>query len=235
MNTRMGSNTSLQPATEAFDRYAFTSHQVMKLSAVTRRKLDYWIKTDVIQPSISAAGRRGTLRLFSFSDLIEIRTAVWLRDKLSLQLIRKIVERLRRQGLQAPLATIRFGVFEYAGRGPKLDVVMQRPDGSWESTRRVGQLVLQLDVPVSRFAEEMTTEILHHRKRGNRISKVERRRGTMGSAPVIAGTRVPIRAVWNLHAAGLSNEAILENYPGLESADVQAAIAAEEARRQKTA
>jgi DNA-binding transcriptional MerR regulator len=30
----------------------------MKLSAVTRRKLDYWIKTDVIQPTRTNRGAR---------------------------------------------------------------------------------------------------------------------------------------------------------------------------------
>jgi uncharacterized protein (DUF433 family) len=234
----MVSSATHRARAEDPDQFAFTSDQVLKLSAITRRKLDYWIRTGVVRPSVAAAGRRGTVRLFSFADLIEIRTAVWLRDLISLQLIRKVVERLRKEGLRAPLATVRFGVFESRGKNNErlaLEVVMQRPDGKWESTRRAGQIMLEFSIPLSQFADELKAEVLDRRRREQRIGQVERRRGTMGSVPVVAGTRVPIRAIWNLHARGQDDEEILESYPGLDIADVHAAIEAEGQRRRQPA
>jgi len=57
-------------------------------------------------------------------------------DSISLQLIRKVVARLRRRGLAAPLSTVRFGVFESLDEGGRRlagDVVMQLDDGTWRA------------------------------------------------------------------------------------------------------
>ena len=91
---------------EIDDREAFTLEQVLRLNSLSRRRLLYWIEKSVISTDIEATRPRGPIRLFSFRNLLEVRVAVWLRDKLSLQLIRKILERLRAQGFEHPLSTI---------------------------------------------------------------------------------------------------------------------------------
>jgi uncharacterized protein (DUF433 family) len=53
------------------------------------------------------------------------------------------------------------------------------------------------------------------------------------NAPVLAGTRVPTAAVWNLHRAGYAVGAILREYPRLKPADVEVAIAFEGKSREK--
>ena len=53
---------------------------------------------------------------------------------------------------------------------------------------------------------------------------VERRRGALGSAPVLAGTRIPVSTIQSLHEAGWSTERIVDNYPGLDAADVAAVL-----------
>jgi uncharacterized protein (DUF433 family) len=43
--------------------------------------------------------------------------------------------------------------------------------------------------------------------------------------PVVRGTRIPVYVIVDLVAAGLSVEQIVDDYPGLTEADVEAAIA----------
>lgn len=216
---------------------AFTSDQALRLTGASRRRLSYWVDTGLIAPSIQRGEGRGRVRLFSFANLLELRTAVWLRDKVSLQLIRKIVERLREQGLDRPLSSVTFGVIEYARKDGRssYDVVLQRADARWEEWQRPGQLIMELTVPIETFAAELDRKIAAERARRTKVGKVERRRGVLGSTTVIAGTRIPTRAVWDLHEAGYSNDAILRSYPGLSRADITAALAAESERRRKPA
>jgi uncharacterized protein (DUF433 family) len=216
---------------------AFTSDQALRLTGASRRRLGYWVDTGLISPSIQRGEGRGRVRLFSFANLLELRTAVWLRDKVSLQLIRKIVQRLHEQGLDQPLSSVTFGVIEYQRKdgGSSYDVVLQRADGQWEEWRRPGQLIIELTVPIKTFVEELGKKIAADGARRTKVGKVERRRGVLGSTTVIAGTRIPTRAVWDLHEAGYSDRAILRSYPGLSKADVTAALAAETKRRRKPA
>ena len=209
----------------------FTSDQVMRLTGVSRRKLDYWIRRGVITPEIDQAKGRGRVRLFSFPNLVELRVALWLRDVVSLQLIRKIVLKLREEGRKRPLAEVRVGLIEERDRGKRREVVIMPESGKWESWR-TKQLVMEIMVPLKAFASELEDAAARDRARRRRVGRIEQRRGVLGSAPVLAGTRVPTRAIWSLHQAGYDDDRILENYPGLQRADVVAAIR-EERRRQR--
>jgi DNA-binding transcriptional MerR regulator len=140
---------------ETDEREAFTLEQVLRLTGLSRRRLLYWIERDIISADIEATRPRGPIRLFSFRNLLEVRVAVWLRDKVSLQLIRKILERLRDQGFERPLTTITFGIVEsetYEGGQPDYDVALQYPDGSWEQWSTPGQLFMALTVPIQKLA-----------------------------------------------------------------------------------
>jgi uncharacterized protein (DUF433 family) len=216
---------------------AFTSEQALRLTGASRRRLGYWVDTKLLTPDIQRGEGRGRVRLFSFGNLLELRTALWLRDKVSLQLIRKIVHRLRQQGFDRPLTSVTFGVIEYKRkqRGSAYDVVLQLEDGEWEEWERPGEIIMSLTVPIETFAESLDEKIAADRARRSKVGQVERRRGVMGSTPVVAGTRVPTRAVWDLHQAGYSSDAILRSYPGLSVADVEAALRAEAAKRRKPA
>jgi len=163
-----------------------------------------------------------------------VRVAVWLRDKLSLQLIHKILERLRARGFEHPLTTITFGVIESESADdahPHYDIALQYPDGSWEQWDTRGQLFMALTVPIQRLETGLRTAIEVDRDRSRQVGTIERRRGVLGSAPVLGGTRIPIAAIRRLHEAGYTADRILENYPGLEIGDIEAALAAEGQRR----
>jgi uncharacterized protein (DUF433 family) len=67
------------------------------------------------------------------------------------------------------------------------------------------------------------------------IGRVVQHRYVMHNAPVVAGTRIPTAAIWDFHSAGYDTAAILQEYPRLTPADVCAAIAYEQGRREQRA
>jgi len=215
----------------SFDDGVFTSQQVMRLSGITKRRLDYWIEKGIVTPDIDRARGRGRVRLFSFANLVEFRVAAWLRDKVSLQLIGKIVQRLRAEETLRPLARVTFAVIEDHVRGrPRHRVVAQQANGSWEEWHS-SQKIMEITVPLGTFEEELRRLAQEDRRGSRQVGKTERRRGVLGSAEVIAGTRVPTSAIWSLREAGYNVERILDSYPGLEREDVLGAVEAEERRR----
>lgn len=59
------------------DRY-FTSKEAIKITGVSYRRLDLWIRNGIIRASRREAEGKGSRRLFTFSDLVEIRTLLAL-------------------------------------------------------------------------------------------------------------------------------------------------------------
>ncbi|HOD83453.1 MAG: hypothetical protein BWX88_01676 [Planctomycetes bacterium ADurb.Bin126] len=84
--------TSIRIAEEAFN-----SRQASEIVGVTRRKIVHWDKRGLVKPSVCPAQGRGSRRLFSYVDLLALKTVQTLREEgLSLQKIRKCVRYLRR-------------------------------------------------------------------------------------------------------------------------------------------
>jgi len=92
------------------DRY--TSREIMELTGVSARQLDYWDVTNVITPSVqrpdpTKRGRkyqrrgespRGRQRLYSAKDLIEFEILFDLRHNgMPMQRIRSVLEQLRKE------------------------------------------------------------------------------------------------------------------------------------------
>ncbi|MFN2590996.1 MAG: MerR family transcriptional regulator [Actinomycetota bacterium] len=72
--------------------------EVCKVVGISYRQLDYWARTELVTPSIKDAGGSGTQRLYSFQDLVLLRTIKNLLDAgVSLQSIRRAIEYLRKQ------------------------------------------------------------------------------------------------------------------------------------------
>jgi DNA-binding transcriptional MerR regulator len=78
---------------------------VCKIVGITYRQLDYWARTDLVRPSVCDANGSGTQRLYSYTDLVELKVIKRLLDAdISLQAARKAIEYLRDQ-LGADLAS----------------------------------------------------------------------------------------------------------------------------------
>jgi DNA-binding transcriptional MerR regulator len=68
-------------------------------AGITYRQLDYWARTGLVQPSVRAANGSGSLRLYSFRDIIVLKVVKRLLDTgISLQQIRAAVNHLRDRG-----------------------------------------------------------------------------------------------------------------------------------------
>jgi len=88
----------------------FGKKAVMALAGVSARQVEHWATTDVVRPSIPAAGK-GSRRGYSFKDLVALRVAKRLKDEgISLQKIRKALAYLRKNfpEKKEPLSELRF-------------------------------------------------------------------------------------------------------------------------------
>jgi DNA-binding transcriptional MerR regulator len=73
--------------------------QVCTVVGITYRQLDYWARTGLLQPSISAARGSGSQRLYSYTDLVRLKVIKRLLDAgVSLHAARKAIECLRSSG-----------------------------------------------------------------------------------------------------------------------------------------
>jgi DNA-binding transcriptional MerR regulator len=83
-----------QPAAEQ----GYRGPIVSKLVDISYRQLDYWARTGLVTPSVRAAEGSGSQRLYSFSDLVELRIIKRLLDAgVSLQRIRQVIDYLRKE------------------------------------------------------------------------------------------------------------------------------------------
>jgi DNA-binding transcriptional MerR regulator len=68
-------------------------------AGITYRQLDYWARTELVEPSVRAASGSGTQRLYGFRDILALKIVKRLLDAgISLQQIRIAVAYLREQG-----------------------------------------------------------------------------------------------------------------------------------------
>ena len=80
---------------------------VCKLVGISYRQLDYWARTGLVTPSVRAADGSGSQRLYSFTDLVELRIIKRLLDAgVSLQRIREAIGYLRSESSGKPLSDI---------------------------------------------------------------------------------------------------------------------------------
>lgn len=86
----------------------YRAPQVQNLVGITYRQLDYWARTDLLVPSVQEATGSGSQRLYSFTDVVQLKVVKRLLDAgMSLKKIRSAVEILREQlDSDQPLADV---------------------------------------------------------------------------------------------------------------------------------
>jgi DNA-binding transcriptional MerR regulator len=88
----------------------FRGPQVCKIVGITYRQLDHWDRTGLKSPSLVKAKGSGTQRLYSYSDVLELRVIKQLLDAgVTLQRARKAVEFLRESGEELAAANLVIG------------------------------------------------------------------------------------------------------------------------------
>lgn len=74
----------------------FRAPTVCSLVGITYRQLDYWARTGLITPSLQNASGSGTQRVYSFTDLVQLKMIRRLKDAgMSLPKIRSAMDTLR--------------------------------------------------------------------------------------------------------------------------------------------
>lgn len=207
---------------------AFTADHVAFLTGLSQRQLRYWSDTDFFAPKVSEVGRgRPFGHIYSFRDVVGLRTIAILRNEhaIPLQELRRVGEWLSKYH-ETPWSSLRFYV---AGK----NAFFEDPEtGTTLSGRPLGQGELAVDL--QKIAHDMQLAALRLRdRRPEQIGKFERHRYVVHNAHVVAGTRVPTTAIWNLHQAGFTDSAIIREYPRLTPEDINAAIEFESSRQKK--
>lgn len=193
---------------------AVTCDAAARIAGLSPRQVDYWASTGLVEPEVDThvtPGRR--VRLYGFVDLLSLLIAAELKSrKVSLQHIRTIVSHLRSRGYPNPLTQL---TFVTVGR----EVYFMHDDGSWEGDLRLDQVVLHEVLNLDPLRRRIATGAQRDTILAGRV---ERRRGVMGSKPVLAGTRVPVDTVRRYLEAGRTVDQVLESFPMLIAADVEA-------------
>jgi DNA-binding transcriptional MerR regulator len=203
---------------------AFTGLQVQRLTDLSPRVLRYWEETGVFKASyVDERPRRPYRRIYTFRDLVSLRTLALLRKRVPLDELRRLGEYLSAH-YEAPWAELRFGV---AGRR----IVFPDPvTGEWVVARPRGQTVIPIMIEEIARTTAAETATLRDR-RPEQIGKLARHRHVAHNSWVIDGTRIPTSAVWHFHEAGYDTNGIIREYPDLTAADVEAALAHERRAR----
>ncbi|MBO2454054.1 MerR family transcriptional regulator [Actinomadura barringtoniae] len=90
-------------------------------AGITYRQLDYWARTELVEPSVRAAHGSGSQRLYSFRDILVLKVVKRLLDTgVSLQQIRTAVTHLRDRGVNdlAQITLMSDGVSVYECTSP---------------------------------------------------------------------------------------------------------------------
>jgi len=186
---------------------AFTADHVARLTGLSPRQLRYWDETEFFAPTFLDEYRRRTFgRIYSFRDLVGLRTIAILRNehRVPLQELRRVGQWLLREH-ESPWSSLQFVL---AGRR-----VLFIDPGTGVAAEASGAGQASMTIALEPIASDM-------RRAANRLKQ----RSKDQIAHVVAGTRIPTTAIWNFHSAGYDSAAIIREYPSLTADDVRAAI-----------
>ena len=151
----------------------YRAPQVCSLVGITYRQLDYWARTGLIVPSISAASGSGSQRRYSFGDIVQLKVVKRLLDAgMSLKKIRSAMDILREQlQSQQPLADVTLlsdGTTIYAAHSPDEVVdVFRRGQGVFGIA--VGPVQAELEGEIHRLRpdDDEVIELASNKARAN--------------------------------------------------------------------
>lgn len=82
------------------DDVGYRAPVVAKLVGITYRQLDYWARTNLVEPSLRTASGSGSQRLYNFRDIVTLKIVKRLLETgVTLQQIRTALDHLRDSGV----------------------------------------------------------------------------------------------------------------------------------------
>lgn len=192
---------------------AFSVDHAAKVTGLSKVRLTRWDKLGFFSPEMTDPEDEGNpyARVYSYTDLVGLRTLAVLADKhrLSLTELRKAHDVLAKHA-DKPWSQMQLSVLN---RKIVYDLGGQPRDTE-------GQLAGK-HVPMLTIASEVARRAEALRRRDNdQIGVFERHKFIAHNARVLAGTRIPVSAVESFIEAGYSDTAIVAEYPTLTKFDV---------------
>lgn len=199
---------------------AFSQDLVRRITGLSRSQLEYWDRTDVIKPSVAEYEGRGSPRLYSFRDLIALKVAAAMRRKMLPSQMRDLMDQLEARGFDDPFVTVKFA----ETRDGRQIVFIDEEAGPLSAHGRdVGNIVETFGLKPRDLKVNVEENVA--RATARRHGRVKKIRGLHGGQAVVQGTRVPVAKIAALAAAGWDQNRILQAFPNLSGADVDAALA----------
>jgi uncharacterized protein (DUF433 family) len=182
------------------------------LSGASVRQLAYWRRPSVsgepiLVPEISAVRPL----LYSFRDVVALRTCVYLRRRVSLQRIRVAIDTLHDIGEVDHLSRYKLVV-----QGRSVVLIPDDDSAAIDLVDRPGHkmtVVVMADVlRPFKVDEQLTVPDLLHPRRSILVDPDVR-----GGHPVMSGTRVPFELIAGLVRDGVSFAEIADFYPSVDA------------------
>jgi uncharacterized protein (DUF433 family) len=204
-------------------RGAYPADRAAALSGVPKSTVHYWARTEVLVPSLSEV----RVKLWSYSDLMGLRTIAWLR-----------ASKKAPDGHEIPATAMR-AVRNALRELAELDLDLWSEEGGPNvAVDRAGQIVLDVGAAPYRpggqhLLDASVLELLRPfdispSLRGpDLVAPRPRLRivpGKLAGAPHVHRTRIETEALAALARRGLDRGQIVELYPVIEAADVADAL-----------
>ena len=200
---------------DVYAELAISRRRIERITGVKLATVDYWTTTGLVDPEVHTRIKPGTvIRHYGYLDVMALLVVRELRERqVSLQHIRSLVAALRGEGFTKPLTEISYAV---VGN----QVFIQLPNGDWMDGRDPGQGIIQQTLPLAPLRASIRSRL---ERPSDLAGKTEKRRGALGSKPLVAGTRIPVATIHRYLAAGRTAEQIIRSFPALTVADIDAA------------
>ncbi|WP_370451905.1 MerR family transcriptional regulator [Corynebacterium sp. 320] len=130
-----------------------------QVAGITYRQLDYWARTNLVNPTVRGAHGSGSQRLYSFRDILVLKIVKGLLDTgISLQNIRKAVEKLENLGIDdlSGITLVSDGTTVYECRSPE-EVIDLLNGGQGVFGIAVPGLLKELSGTIKAFPSEKIT------------------------------------------------------------------------------
>ncbi len=144
---------------------AYNSKTACKLVDISKRQIGYWDETHLIKPSVQEASGRGTIRLYSFADLVQLTVVKSLIDQgISLQKIRKSVNYLKKNfpQIEKPLAQLKFltdGKTIFILTSNKKEILDALAEGQLVFSIALGQIIENLKGEVESISQDRNYKV----------------------------------------------------------------------------
>lgn len=196
---------------------AFSEDHVERLTGLSKAQLRYWDRTGFFKPAFGEPNRRIAFsRIYSFRDIAALRVLNVLRNQYSvpLQHLRKVAQELSHLEDEKWTATSLYVLNK--------KVVFAEPNT--QNLREILSKQYVIGLALKTVVED-TREAVRSlgARRPQDAGKVEQRRNVSHNQPVLAGTRIPIKAIKSFIEDGYTDEQILAEYPSLAQADIDTA------------